>query len=50
MAAFLPRFAKDMDANNDVGSGDANDENEAVAIYDYDISMKTIDEEEAAFL
>ena len=50
VAAFLPRFAKDMEANNNIGSGDAYDENEAVAIYNYDISMKIIDEAEAAFL
>jgi hypothetical protein len=51
VAAFLPYYIKEMDANKksggDGGSKDAYDENEAVAIYDYKISIKSIDELEA---
>lgn len=47
VAAFLPKYIKEFDAGND--SGDY-DENTAVAIYDYKVFMKSIDEIEAASL
>ena len=45
VAAFLPRYIKDMDAT---GGGEDYDEKEAVAIYDYKMIMKSIDDIEAA--
>jgi len=54
IAAFLPYYIKGMDVNLNSGadSGIRNvyDENEAVAIYDYKISMKPIDELQAVNL
>ena len=47
VAAFLPKYIRGMDANSN-GDGDSYDENEAVAIYDYTISLQRIDEAEAA--
>lgn len=47
VAAFLPRYIKEMDAR---GPGDDYDENEAIAIYDYKAFMQAIDEDNAARL
>jgi len=44
VAAFLPKYIRGMDASD----GDSYDDNEAVAIYDYDILLQSIDETEAA--
>ncbi|KAL7547433.1 hypothetical protein ACHAWF_012066 [Thalassiosira exigua] len=49
VAAFLPRYIKYMDDSSS-SAGDAYDETEAVAIYDYKVFMKGIDAEEAASL
>ena len=49
VAAFLPKYISGMDANSN-GDGDLYDDNEAVAIYDYNISLQRIDETEAAAL
>lgn len=37
-----------MDANSDNGYGDSYNDNEAVAIYDYNVILHNIDETEAA--
>ena len=47
VAAFLPRYIKEMDTTAG-GKADDYDENEAVAIYDYKVFMKSIDATEAA--
>ena len=47
VAAFLPRYIKEMDTTVG-GKVDDYDENEAVAIYDYRVSMKSIDATEAS--
>jgi hypothetical protein len=46
VAAFLPLYIKEMDS----GSFSSYDENAAVALYDYKIVLKKIDENEAATL
>lgn len=50
VAAFLPKYIREMDGGSDGvnrATGDY-DENEAVALYDYRVLMKGIDEVEAA--
>lgn len=47
VASFLPKYIKSLDAGND--AEDYN-ENNAVALYDYSILMKSIDEVEASSL
>ena len=49
VAAFLPKYIRGMDANS-ASAGDSYDDNEALAIYDYNIVLQTIDETEAAAL
>lgn len=49
VAAFLPYWVKEMDGM-DENLADAYDENEAVALYDYDIRMQRIDSNEAAMI
>jgi len=57
VAAFLPYYIKEMDANNksnnNNGGGDVRnqyEEDEAVAFYDYKFTMKSIDQMDAASL
>lgn len=47
VAAFLPKYIRGMDANSDDVSYD---DNKAVALYDYNVSLQRIDEAEAAAL
>lgn len=47
VAAFLPRYVKDVDSS---GSSERYDDEEAVAIYDYRVRMVGIDADEAASL
>lgn len=47
VAAFLPRYIKDMDANT---GRIEYDDNESVALYDYKMKLMSIDEAEAASL
>jgi hypothetical protein len=48
VAAFLPRYISDIDANSNNSDGDSYDDNKAVAIYDYNVLLQNIDETEAA--
>ena len=50
VAAFLPTYIRSTDTKDMFGSDDSYDENEAVAIYDYDVFMRRVDETEAASL
>jgi hypothetical protein len=49
VAAFLPKYIQAMDSSG-IGSGGINsyDDNEAVAIYDYNVFIQRIDETEAS--
>jgi hypothetical protein len=47
VAAFLPKYIKNIDANT---AEDQYDENEAVAMYDYKFILSSIDDNEAAIL
>lgn len=47
VAAFLPKYKQEVGASS---AGDEYDDNEAVAIYDYKVKLKSIDEMEAASL
>ncbi|KAL7491123.1 hypothetical protein ACHAWT_001565 [Skeletonema menzelii] len=49
IAAFLPKYIRGMDVSSN-SDGDSYDDNEAVAIYDYNIFLQRIDETEAATL